>query len=234
MQVMDEVTRRYAGPTGIKAEIELTWEYHRLGAVQGKVLDADGSTIIDWFSAFGMSQDTEIDFNLDADTPAPGEVRKNCTKVVRQTLAGLKMGSVMPQAIPIVGLAGDAFWDDLTAHKEVRETYLNQQEASDLRQGAAYEKLHYGGIDFVNYRSSDDGSVGINTNLCKFFPVVPGFFQRALSPGESFEFVNTLGREIYPYIVPDKDRNMWVDVEGYSYPLFICTRPKALQRAKRT
>ncbi|WP_316979969.1 major capsid protein [Shumkonia mesophila] len=234
MQVMDEVTRRYAGPTGIKARIELTWEYHRLGAVQGIVYDADNSEIIDWFDAFGITQDNEIDFDLDNNNPASGAVRKVCTQVVRQTLAGLKMGSVMPQAIPVMGLAGNAFWDDLTAHKEVRETYLNQQEASEMRKGAAYETVSYGGITFVNYHSSDDGKVGIHTDKCKFFPVVPGLFQRALSPGESFEFVNTLGREIYPYLVPDKDRNMWVDVEGYSYPLFICTRPKALQRAKRT
>ena len=33
-------------------------------------------------------------------------------------------------------------------------------------------------------------------------------------------------------IVPDDDRNMFVDIEAYSYPLFICTRPGMLQRAK--
>jgi len=60
MQVMDEVTRRYAGPTGIKARIELTWEYHRLGAVQGIVYDADNSEIIDWFDAFGITQDNRL------------------------------------------------------------------------------------------------------------------------------------------------------------------------------
>jgi len=233
-QVQDEVTRRFAGPTGIKANIELTWEYHRLGAVQGVVLDADGSTIVDWFSAFGLSQDGEIDFDLDNGSPASGAVRKKCTQVVRQTMKGLKLGSVMPQKIQIIGLAGDGFWDDLTAHSEVRETYKYQQEASELRKGLAYEELYYGEINFMNYHGSDDDTVGIASNECKFFPVLPGLFQRALSPGESFDFVNTLGREIYPYVIPDKDRNMWVDVEGYSYPLFICTRPKALQRAKRT
>jgi hypothetical protein len=29
------------------------------------------------------------------------------------------------------------------------------------------------------------------------------------------------------------ERNAWVKVEVYSYPLFICTRPEMLQRAKR-
>jgi hypothetical protein len=35
-------------------------------------------------------------------------------------------------------------------------------------------------------------------------------------------------------IVPDKDRNMWADVEVYSYPLPVCTMPSALYQAKRT
>lgn len=234
MQVQDEVTRRLGGPVGLVAEVELTWEYHRLGAVQGLVADADDTTIYDWFAEFGITQDAEIDFDLDATAPASGAVRKLCNQVVRQTLKGLGMGRVMPRSMPVMGLCGNNFWDDLTAHSELRETYLNQQEAARLREGNVYESVLYGGITFVNYHASDDGGVGIGTDKCKFFPAIPGVFQRALAPAESFGFVNTPGREIYPMIVPDKDRAMWVDIEAYSYPLFICMRPQALQRARRT
>ncbi len=235
MQVQDEITRRMGGPTGLRAEVELTWEHHRLGAVQGIVYDADGVSVIrNWFTEWGIAQDAEIDFDLDNANPASGAVRKKCNQVVRQTLAGLGMGSVMPENVQIIGLAGDGFWDDLTAHKEVRETYLNQQAASDLRQGNAWGSFNYGGITWKNYRSSADGTVGINTDKAKFFPVLPGIFEVGQSPGESFDWVNTPGKPVYSMIVPDKDRNMFVDLEVYSYPLFICKRPKALQRARRT
>ena len=33
--------------------------------------------------------------------------------------------------------------------------------------------------------------------------------------------------------IPDRDRNASVRIELYSYPLFICTRPEMLQRAKK-
>lgn len=53
------------------------------------------------------------------------------------------------------------------------------------------------------------------------------------SPAEFIDFVNTPGREVYALTIPDRDRNAWVRVELYAYPLFVCTRPEVLQRAKR-
>lgn len=234
MQVQAEVMRRMAGPAGLLRDLQLTWENHRLGAVQGVVLDADGSTLFDWFTEFGVSQDTEIDFDLDNASPAEGAVRKKCTQVVRQMRVASK-GAWSP-ATRVIGLCGDNFFDDLTAHKEVRATYLNTQAAAALRDGLAYEQVNYGGITFINYQGTDDGStVGIGTDKCKFFPTnAPGAFDVAYSPGETFDFVNTPGQQQYALIVPDKDRNAWVDIEVYSYPLFYPTRPKMLQRAKRT
>ena len=136
--------------------------------------------------------------------------------------------------ITIVGLASDEFWDDLIAHKSVRETWLNQQEAADLRKDATFETLNFGGITFVNYRGTDDNStVAVPANKCKFFPAVPGIFEVAYSPAETFDYVNTPGQPVYAMTIPDKDRNAWVKIEVYSYPLFICKRPGALMRAKK-
>ena len=72
------------------------------------------------------------------------------------------------------------------------------------------------------------------TTKCKFFPVGAGIFRWAMSPGESFEFVNTPGQLVYSRIVLDKDRNTYADVEEYSYPLPVCTMPQALHRGKNT
>src|SRR5579872_3225781 len=59
MQVMTEVARRFAGPTGLLRNIEYTWEYHRLAAIQGLLLNSDGSTLYNWFNEFGVTQPTE-------------------------------------------------------------------------------------------------------------------------------------------------------------------------------
>jgi hypothetical protein len=233
--VMQVVADELNGPTGLIAQVEYTWEHMRLGAVQGIVLDADGSEIVNWYTVLGVAQPDEIDFDLDNASPASGAVRKKCTEVVRGVKRALG-GLWLEGSSSLLGLCGDAYWDDLTAHKEVRETYLNQQEAADLRQGVAFESFNYGGITWVNYRGSDDAStISVHTDKAKFVPLnVPGLFDVAYAPSESLPFVNTRGLPLYSMIILDKDRQMWARPEVYSYPLHICTRPGALFRAKRT
>lgn len=222
---------------GVRDDVEVTHEHMRLGAIQGIVYDSDGTTVIrNWFTEFGISQPTEIDFDLDNANPASGVIRKKCNQVVRAMMKAAQ-GAWLP-GTQVYSLCGDAFFDDLTAHKEVRETYLNQVAAAELRNdvGTVFGVLRYGNIVWVNYRGTDDGTkVAVGTDKAHFFPVgARNVFQHARSPGESFDWVNTPGREFYAIIVRDQERNMWVQPEVYSYPLFICSRPKMLQRAKRT
>ena len=236
-QVQAEVADRLNGPAGLMRDIEMTWENMMLGGVQGKVVDADGTVIEDYFDAFGVTQDAEIDFDLDNASPASGAVRKKSNQVVRQMMTGAG-GAWVPGRTFVEALCGDAFWDDLTAHPEVRETFLNTQQAADLRNevGMAYESFVYGGIRWVNYRGTDDGStVAIGTDKASFYPVnSPSAFLMAYSPGEFFDTINLPGQDVYPLVLPDEKRNAHVDIEAYSYPLPVATRPKMLQRARRT
>ena len=232
-QVQDEVMTRM---TELRGDVNLTHENMMLGAVQGIVLDADGSTLTNWFSEWGISQPAEIDFDLDNATPASGAVKKKCNEVLRGMAKAAK-GAFTP-GTQIIGLCGDAFYDDLTTHPEVVKTFLNQQSANELREGYAnvFESFRYGGITWINYRGTDDGTtVGVGSDKVKFFPVgARGVFQKAMSPGESFDFVNTPGLPEYAMIVPDEKRNTSVEVELYSYPLYVCTTPGVLFRGKRT
>lgn len=237
-QVQAEVAARLNGPDGLMRDVELTWENMLLGAIQGVVVDADGSTILyDYFQEFGVAQAAEIDFDLDNATPASGAIRKKCNQVVRQMMKAAK-GAWIPGRTMVEAVCGDAFWDDLTAHPEVRGTYLNTQSAADLRNdvGMAYETFTYGGIRWVNYRGTDDDTtVAIDTDKAKFYPVnAPQAFILAFSPGEFFDTINLPGQDVYAMTIPDEKRNAFVDIEVYSYPLPICTRPAMLQRARRT
>ena len=234
--VQNEVAEIMSGETGLRAAVDLTHENMRLGAIQGVVVDADGSTLWNWFDAFGIRQPGEIDFDLDAANPQSGAVRTKCNQVVR-SMQRAAQGAWNPQT-SVVGLCGDAFFDQLTSHAEVRSTYLNQQEAADLRGavGRVFSSFTYGDITWINYRGTDDNAtVAIGTDKCKFFPVnAPGAFVQAFSPAEFLPFVNTPGQDVYAIVVEDKERQAWVRPEIYSYPLFMCTRPGMLLRAKRT
>jgi hypothetical protein len=233
--VMNLLADRLNGPTGLIAQVEYTWENMRLGAIQGIVADADGTVLVNWFDKFGVAQSAEINFDLANAQPASGAVRKLCSGVVRGVQRALG-GLWLAQQSYILALCGDNFWDDLTAHPEIRQTYLNTQQAAELRGGIAFESFQYGGITWVNYRGSDDGTtLAIGSDKVKFVPVnVPGLFDVAFAPSESLPFVNTPGLPMYSMLLIDDDRQQWVRPEVYSYPLFICTRPAALFRGKRT
>ncbi len=231
-QLQTEIARRQFKMRG---DVELTQENMRLGAVQGKVLDADGSTIIDWEVELGQAIPAEGGRLRSRQRVAGlwGRAREVQCRRVRSILTNLK--GLGGNGVRVRAICGDNFWDDLTAHNEVRQTYLNYQAAAALREGNAYEEFNYGGITWSNYRGTDDGTtVTVGTDKAKLFPVGAGIFQIAQAPAETFDFVNTPGQPVYSWVVTDKDRNAWADVEMYSYPLHVCTMPSALYRARRT
>lgn len=238
MQVMDEVMRRYDGPFGIQRDVELTFENMLLGMVQGVVKDADGSTLYNWYDQWGITQPTEVNFQLNVDTT---KVRTKCQQV-RRSMQKASQGSWIEGRTQAHALCGDDFFDKLIDHPDVRKSYEGWQAAQDLRGNLEYESFPFAGIVFHNYRGTDnfDGgatagtaAMGIKPNEAKFFPTsAPGVFQHVMSPAEFMPWVNTPGRSIYGLIIPDTKRQAWVDIEAYSYPLFLCTNPGMLQRAR--
>ncbi len=236
MQVQAEVARRLNGPTGLTSNIEYTWEFQRLAAVQGLCLDADGEVKFDWFAEFGIEKPKDIvfDLSLNADGSAvkPNSLRPMCNNIVR-TMARKSQGAFLPST-EVYAMCGDDFWDRLTNFPDVTRTYYNWAAAQELRQGNAFQAMRFGGINWFNYRGSDDGkTISVKSNEVKFFPKgAPGVFEVAHAPGETFEWVNTPGKPIYVLPIPDLQRNMWWKAEVYSYPLHICTRPEVLMSGK--
>ena len=232
MQVQTEIARRLSGPTGLTANMEYTWELHRLAAVQGLLLDADGSVLFDWAKEFQINRAKEIGFALDAQDPELGSLRRQCNVIVRNMMRQAQ-GVWLPST-RVMAMCGDDFWDALITHKDVLTTYFNWEAAKELRKGTAFEAMDFGGISWFNYRGSNDNStIAVATDKVKFFPQgAPGVFQRALAPGEAVQWVNTPGLPIYIIPIFDRDRNFWWRMEAYSYPLHICTRPEILMSGR--
>lgn len=224
-----EVARRLGD---LRADMELTHEHHRLGAIQGKVIDADGTTVVkNYFTTFGVTEPSAVDFAL---TTATTDVRGKCSQIVR-TMARAAKGA-FTTGTTVHALCGDTFWDNLVKHEDVKETYRYQQGAA-LRQQTAFGSLEFGGITFHNYRGSDDGSaVAIGANTARFFPVgATGVFLKAMAPADEYiAHVGQRGQDVYARQYADHhDPSVAMGrvVQVDSYPLYICSRPDVLLSA---
>jgi hypothetical protein len=215
----------------MKQHLDLTLEYHKLGALQGLVLDADGSTLFDLFDEFGVAQPAIADFNLDAAWAAEdgGVVRAQITGVVRNVRAVL-LGTPFRS---MISLCGDDFFDKFTNHPEIRSTYLAQQEANALRESDPLDTVKYGGVTFINYYGF--GDVAVDTDQCQFVPMgVPNLFITRNAPAPWFDAVNTIGLPMYTMATLDPTGQKEITLESQANPISLCTRPDALFRAKLT
>lgn len=220
----------------LTTDLDVTLELQRVGAVKGVILNADGSTLIDLFAAFGVTQEAEVDFDLDNGSPTAGALRKKVAGVVR-TIENNLGGS------PIVGIhafCGDAFFDDLLAHTEVRASYLQTPMASVLRDGYVYPNdlkiygaFEFGGIVWENYRGSYGGTPFIDTDKCFIFPMGGGLFRTVFGPADYVETVNTKGLPRYAKQYPwPNDKGIALELQTNALSYF--TRPAALIKGKRT
>ncbi|PWK66940.1 major capsid protein [Aminobacter sp. AP02] len=221
------------------ADLDLTDEYARLGAIQG-IVTYKGGLKLNLFSEFGMAQPDELDFDLDAANPSDGILRKKCSAVIRDVRK--ELGGVSFESLH--AFVGDNFFDDLLCHREVRETYKGWGEAQILRESyigknrSSNPMFEFGGIVWENYGAIDDTGdgalIGIDTNSAKFVPVgVPGLFRTYHAPADYMETVNTPGQRLYAMQWP-MPNGKGVHGETQTNTLHIATRPSALMRAKRT
>jgi hypothetical protein len=218
---------------GKAVKLEITHRaWLRVGAIKGQILDADGSTVLyDLFNEFGVTPYSEVDFDLDNQTPTEGIIKKKCHDIRRKIEDEL---GAQPYD-HIHAFCGAAFFDDLIVHPEIKSAYERYLDGLFLRQGQARGSFEYAGIVFEEYR----GKVGTvdytDANKANFFPVgVPGLFRQYNAPADFVETANTIGLPRYAKQAVDQEFGRWVKVHTQSNPLPICTRPRTLIKAKRT
>lgn len=202
---------------------DFTMEYHRVGCLKGQVLDADGVTVLhDMFTEFGVTQNT-LDFELDQTAT---EVRAKCDTAldsIEDELGGTPFTGV-------VAYCGRTFWKSLITHKSVKETFLAQIQASQLRADPRME-LDFGGIRWKKYRGAANGSQMIGANDAYIVPQgVPGLLLGRFGPADYWETVNTPGLPLYAKGIPMANGKGW-DVEMQSNPIHLLTRPRAVIKA---
>lgn len=207
-----------------RRQLDATHEFHRMGALNGKVLDADGtSVLLDIYDRFGVQRQT-----------LPMGLNNPDTNVQAQCVEALDMqedalGNVTTTSSR--AFCGKTFWKKLIAHSSVVETYKGSQQAAALR-GDAREAFEFGGITWERYRGKVAGISFIADDEARLVPEgVPEMFLSAYAPADYMETVNTQGLPYYSKLEP-LPFGKGVAGEAQSNPLHICTRPRAVIQLK--
>lgn len=212
----------------LNADLALTEEKHRLGAIQGILLDADGSTLYNYYTTFGEAAPATIDFAL---STATTDVGLKCLDVKEAMLVAAK-GSMM-DGTRVHALCGQTFYRQIISHESVAKEWEAWRTSAAVRNLDPFDMFEFGGIVFHNYRGTDDGTtIAIGAKEAKFFPVgSQDMFEVAYAPYESLGAVGSRGQRVYANIIPDPKRNFFAELELFSYPLHYCKRPGILQSA---
>ena len=224
--------------------MDLTVEHLRLGALQGHVLDADGTTsLADLFALFNVSE-TVIDFNpvFDGGTGAPTfeSIRTLCQEVTRGMKRALK--AEIPGA-RIYCFAGDNFFDKLIECTNIKGIWDGWFMAEQRLAGNyAWGDYLFADIVFNNYQGTNDqtrttaGKVGVDPNTARFFFTnVPGLYEEYYAPADFMETVNTIGLPRYAKVgVDPSGMNRFVNLHTQMNPLPICTKPATLFKGTST
>lgn len=217
--VQSVVNRRLAK---MARRIDLTHEHHRLGAMMGKVMDSDGTTVLyDLFQSFGMTQQS-VSMKLNTETTDVQGMALDIHEKVEGALGGLSYTG-------ITVLCGKSFWRKLISHKLVKEAYARYQDGSQLRADPR-EGFMFGGIFWERYRGG--GSVSVPDAEAYAVPTgVMDLFITRFAPGDYMDAVNTLGLPLYSSAEMLK-HGKGVELEAQSNPAHLCTRPKACIKLK--
>lgn len=220
----------------LRQNLEVTHEWHRVGAVLGKTYDADGSTVLfDWFSEFGLTQYV-VDFDFSSATL---NIADRCLKVIQlmeDSLGGQTYGNIR-------AICGNAFFASLIAHASVKDAFTAWQIGGGFKQSQVFgvnspnvkrQGFEYGGITWENYRGYVGSSPFIPTDECRFVVEgVPDLFVTNYAPAPFVETVNTVGKPVYAkQRVMDFD--VGVELHVVSCPLTFCTRPQTIIKGLKT
>lgn len=227
----------------LMTDMEATRELHRLGALQGKLLDADGTTVVvDYFDTFGISAPTPVDIHFG--TLTEDEIAITLSEdfympMVRslQTRNGGMGGA---EGVSVGALCGDTFWGKLMRHPGMREVWKLENQgraiartANPLIKPPVWESIYFGGVTWIHYMGAVSGPLQVPTDDAIIFPMgAKDVYEVYYSPGETLAQVGTVGKPLYPMIrVDPRDDPEFIDIHLRSYPLYACIYPQALMRA---
>jgi hypothetical protein len=214
--------------TRMRVKHAQTREYMEVNALRGTVKDGAGVTLYNYFTEFGLSQQS-VDFVFGTATTS---IQAKCREVLRAIEVELK-GEVMTGALALVS---PGFFDKLIGHPKVEDAYkyYSSTGAQPLREDTR-RSFPFAGIVFEEYNATVTLSTGatealIPANEGVAFPLgTMDTFVTYGAPANLIETVNTMGLPIYARQLARPDGSA-IDVKTEASILPVNKRPRLAVR----
>lgn len=200
---------------------DATLEFHRIGALKGKILDADGvSVILDLFQLFGLAQKV-----LAMALATPGtKVRSKCLDLL--DMIGDEMGGNAFTGVNV--WCGKNFFRAFVDHDDVRKAYENWNQGEQLRNDPR-AGFSFGDITWRQYRGKVGNVPFVGDDEAYAYPTGSGAGLTRFAPGNFMDVANGVGAPRYLRLGRDPSGlNQFVLVHIETNPLSVWTRPSAV------
>lgn len=208
----------------MRSQLDLTIEYHRMGAIMGKVMDADGVTpLLDIYQLFGMTQQV-FPFNF---TSPSFDVKQQAVLVKRAMQKKLGGRSFTKMRVK----CATSIFDAVTSHATTKKAFELQNQnayARDDQSGSTFEYPR--GIIWEEYAGGIGDQDFIPDGEAYAYPEgVSGLFETAYAPSNDYEMVGTEG---VPYYLQQERMNFneGVLLKSQSNPINLCTLPEVVMK----
>lgn len=203
-----------------RAHHDATIEHLMLGAIKGKILDADGTTVIyDLFTEFGITEPTQaMQF-----TSATADIGI----VIEQTIRKMKKGLAGDVSNGVNVLCSPEFFDALTSHKSTKDAWGRYQDNVLARENTN-GKFAYKGALFEVYDYSLGSTPMIQAGHAHgYLTGMRNGFVRYNAPGNMITEANKIARPFYAS-VHSLEHNRGINLYTEGNPLPMCLRPQTL------
>jgi hypothetical protein len=230
--VQGEVNKKLITMRGKHA---ITLEHLRAYALQGLVVDYDGTVVTNYFTEFGITEKV-VDFAFTTDTTDVLAKLREINGYIEDNLEGEVMTGIHCLASP-------EWMDALLSHPTITEAYKFYAQSQNPMTQDLRRRFVHGGIMFEEYRGAatklnEDKSKTsrrfIPANTARFFPLgTQDTFVTYFGPADFIEAANTapgVGEDAQVFVAPLERMKFGkgMEIHTESNPLPMVKRPKLL------
>lgn len=209
----------------MKADIDYTREHAMLGALKGKILDSNGTTVLtDIYKEFGLSR-TEYNWQLSSDKTDVGILIDQ----YKIAFAKLKKGEMTNG---LIALCSPNFMEKLISHKSIKELYLRHQDGKIYREGSTDVEFIHKGIRFMVYADEFASGLKVGDDEAIILPTgTRNVFREYFAPADMNATVNTKALAYYASREKLPHDKGW-SLHAQSNPLALVLRPELVATLK--